>query len=171
MDATKRHFQEQVELYGDVTVVNLVNQSGHEKPIKLAFEAVMRKLNLNKVHYIYFDFHTVCRKMRYDRLSLLTTAVKDKSQYPPAQTHPSLPRYTLLEDNTLVKEQTAVIRTNCMDCLDRTNVVQSMYARQSLDQSLHDLGIFGPSEWIVQFPDFERMFRNSPHPAVATQLT
>ena len=38
--------------------------------------------------------------------------------------------------------QTGVFRTNCMDCLDRTNVVQSLIARRSLESQLRQLGIF-----------------------------
>lgn len=37
--------------------------------------------------------------------------------------------------------QKGVFRTNCMDCLDRTNVVQSVLARQLLLQWLIRLGI------------------------------
>ena len=38
----------------------------------------------------------------------------------------------------VVSVQQGVFRTNCIDCLDRTNVVQSMLARQSL---LHQLQV------------------------------
>lgn len=33
-------------------------------------------------------------------------------------------------------QQTGVFRTNCIDCLDRTNVVQSLIARRSLEDQL-----------------------------------
>jgi hypothetical protein len=42
--------------------------------------------------------------------------------------------FLLTRDGTLVSLQDGVFRTNCMDCLDRTNVVQSMLARRSLTQ-------------------------------------
>ena len=32
------HLQEQVSLYGEQSLVNLVNQKGHEKPVKEAYE-------------------------------------------------------------------------------------------------------------------------------------
>ena len=35
--------------------------------------------------------------------------------------------------------QTGVMRTNCMDCLDRTNVVQSVFSRKVLHKQLFDL--------------------------------
>lgn len=37
--------------------------------------------------------------------------------------------------------QRGVMRTNCMDCLDRTNVVQNILARRSLARQLQALGI------------------------------
>jgi hypothetical protein len=37
--------------------------------------------------------------------------------------------------------QKGVFRTNCMDCLDRTNVVQSVFARQLMLAWLNKLGI------------------------------
>jgi phosphatidylinositol 4-phosphatase len=60
-----------------------------------------------------------------------------------------------------VKEQTSVVRTNCMDCLDRTNVVQSMLARHMITKQLIDCGVFGESDRVDMFPEFEKMLRNS----------
>ena len=37
---------------------------------------------------------------------------------------------------TVVSVQQGVFRTNCIDCLDRTNVVQSMLAHKSLQDQL-----------------------------------
>lgn len=64
--------------------MNLVNQTGHEKPIKLAFEDVVKRLNMPRVKYVYFDFHAECSKMRWGRISLLLDRLKDdmlKQQY------------------------------------------------------------------------------------------
>jgi hypothetical protein len=67
----------------------------------------------------------------------------------------------MVEEDQLVKEQKSVIRTNCMDCLDRTNVVQSALARIVITKQLVDCGIFNETDRVDMFPDFERMFRNS----------
>jgi len=49
-------------------------------------------------------------------------------------------RYFMVDGSgAVVSVQQGVFRTNCIDCLDRTNVVQSMFARQSL---LHQLQVF-----------------------------
>ena len=41
-----------------------------------------------------------------------------------------------LEQKKVCCLQSAVIRTNCIDCLDRTNVVQSVFAKSMLFREL-----------------------------------
>lgn len=41
--------------------------------------------------------------------------------------------------------QEGVFRTNCVDCLDRTNVVQGLLARHALEALLAQLGVLGPA--------------------------
>ena len=43
-------------------------------------------------------------------------------------------------NGAVVSVQQGVFRTNCIDCLDRTNVVQSMLARRSLQAQLQVWG-------------------------------
>ncbi len=45
-----------------------------------------------------------------------------------------------LEAKNILKQQTGVIRTNCIDNLDRTNVVQSTFGRIFIKQCLQTLG-------------------------------
>ncbi len=54
--------------------------------------------------------------MRYDKLSLLMDQV--------AQALASMGLFHVTSTGTLVSKQHGVLRTNCMDNLDRTNVVQ-----------------------------------------------
>lgn len=39
-------------------------------------------------------------------------------------------------DGSVQKQQDGTFRSNCMDCLDRTNVIQSLLARRSLQSQL-----------------------------------
>jgi hypothetical protein len=34
----ERHLQEQISIYGEQTLVNLINQKGYERPVKDAYE-------------------------------------------------------------------------------------------------------------------------------------
>lgn len=47
--------------------------------------------------------------------------------------------------------QKGIFRTNCMDCLDRTNVVQSALARQILIKWLIRLGVVTKGRNIAAF--------------------
>jgi hypothetical protein len=58
------------------------------------------------------------------------------------------------------QRQSSVVRTNCMDCLDRTNVVQSVISRWVLSRQLQELGILAPGEQFESHEQFEHLFRN-----------
>lgn len=58
------------------------------------------------------------------------------------------------------KMQTSIVRTNCMDCLDRTNVVQSMLAKWVLNRQLRDVGILQSTEVLENDEHFMRIFNN-----------
>lgn len=61
----------------------------------------------------------------------------------------------------LRKTQTSMIRTNCMDCLDRTNVVQSTLSRWVLNRQLREVGVLQSTEVIENDEQFMQLFRNS----------
>lgn len=56
--------------------------------------------------------------------------------------------------------QTSVIRSNCMDCLDRTNVVQSTIARWILNRQLRDLEILTPDQLLEDQQELMSTYRN-----------
>lgn len=58
------------------------------------------------------------------------------------------------------QKQTSVVRTNCMDCLDRTNVVQSVVSRWVLNRQLREIGVLSADEKFENFGQFESLFRN-----------
>lgn len=158
-DATAKHFEQQVKLYGDNYLVNLVNQSGYEKPVKDAYEEAVQTLPGSiaaNVKYIYFDFHHECSKMRWDRVKLLLEHLTQLGF-----TNDSFFAYDLAS-NTVKNVQTKVVRTNCMDCLDRTNVVQSMLGRWVLQRQL-ELTSYLPTPaqpWELIDPDFNLFFQS-----------
>ena len=46
------------------------------------------------------------------------------------------------EKNTVLSDQTSVFRVNCVDCLDRTNVVQAAIAKTILEIMVGRLFVF-----------------------------
>ncbi|XP_022767756.1 phosphoinositide phosphatase SAC8 isoform X6 [Durio zibethinus] len=71
-----------------------------------------------------------------------------------------LSRYFLIDtDGNILEEQKGIIRSNCIDCLDRTNVTQSYLARKSLNIQLQRLGVFTSTECIPLFAEDYGKFR------------
>ena len=133
MEHTKKHFDQQVELYGDNYLVNLVNQKGYEMPVKKGYEDAVKFLHNPKLHYIYFDFHHECRKMQWHRVHLLIDELVKLGLHNNNYFHYQM---SSSSEGKLISKQTAIVRTNCMDCLDRTNVVQSVLASWVLQNQL-----------------------------------
>jgi hypothetical protein len=186
VSAAKAHFDEQIRLYGDNYLVNLVNQKGREKRVKDAYEQMVKLLvsspsertqqdqlsdekfhvvepsgrhqTMDRLHYVYFDFHNETKGLKWHRAQLLLDQLNDaleKQQYFRGVDMPAD-----LEGRLEVRNhQTSVVRTNCMDCLDRTNVVQSMLARFALNRQLVDLGVLPRGQTFTSDEDFEILFR------------
>lgn len=163
--ALKSHLHDLISNYGHTYLVNLVNHKGHELPIKEAFERNMVKaasddgVITEKAHYLYFDFHTECRKMRFDRISLLVDLLKEglagMGWFHQVQSSEQLQQ----QQGTVRKEQTGVVRSNCMDCLDRTNVSQSALGKWAATAQLRSVGVISEKETVEDYPEFMSMFR------------
>ncbi|KAE8253923.1 hypothetical protein A4X13_0g3609 [Tilletia indica] len=155
VEATRKHFEEQTALYGKVYLANLVNQKGYEKPVKEAFETALTTLENDKVIYTYFDFHHECKGMKFERVMGLVNTLEQKGL-----TQDNFFHYDGRSGSKVVRSQDAVLRTNCMDCLDRTNVVQSTLGRWVLNKQLTLLGILKEGEGVEGQAEFMRIFRN-----------
>ncbi|KAL3427441.1 hypothetical protein PVAG01_00950 [Phlyctema vagabunda] len=187
VSAARAHFSEQIRLYGDNYLVNLVNQKGREVRVKEAYEQMVkllvsspkertqqdnisdekfrvvepsgRRQEFDRLHYVYFDFHNETKGLQWHRAQLLLDQLHDgleRQQYFRGVDMPADSEGRLEVRN----HQTSVVRTNCMDCLDRTNVVQSMLARWTLNRQLTDLGILQRGQTFTEAdPAFEVLFR------------
>jgi len=133
--AFKLHFANLAARYGNIQVASLVDKHGSEFKIGEAFEKQAAVLNSNggidgkgtQLGFKWFDFHNVCRGMRFENVSILMNTL---DQFMTSS------GWTVVEEDKVVHRQLGVLRTNCMDCLDRTNVVQSACARTALENQL-----------------------------------
>ncbi|KAF7306606.1 SAC domain-containing protein [Mycena indigotica] len=148
----RRHLQEQVATYGDQALVSLVNRKGYEQPVKEAYERYVAQLDLPNVRYQYFDFHNECKHMRWDRISVLIDQLEDDLEKHGYFHLPS-------NQQAPVLLQRGVVRTNCMDNLDRTNVVQAALARWTLNKQLRSLGILNDDDSIDAYDQVSQDFR------------
>lgn len=135
--ACKRHFERLRSAYGSLQIVNLVEKKGVEELIGTKYQKSIERLNEelgadDRIAFQWFDFHHACRGMKFENVSQLLTTLKGKIE--------ELGNTIQLGAN-VTQKQAGVLRTNCMDCLDRTNVCQSSFAKHMLDLQLKQEGI------------------------------
>ncbi|KAI9257265.1 SacI homology domain-containing protein [Phascolomyces articulosus] len=156
LDTSRTHFNEQTRIYGSQILVNLVNKKGYEYPVGQLYARIVDALANPQLTYIHFDFHHECRKMRWDRVQLLIDELEILL---------TKQGYCCIDPNATMNKkrsiQTSVVRTNCMDCLDRTNVVQSALARWVLNRQLHDMGVLSSTQVIEDDAQFMTIFNNT----------
>ncbi|QIW96420.1 hypothetical protein AMS68_001938 [Peltaster fructicola] len=134
-EALRKHFEAVSDRYGQVQVASLVDKHGTEMAIGEAYEKTTQRLSdagsTKKIAFEWFDFHKECKGMRFENVSILIKTLQ-----------PSLESFgwTVSKGSEVSKRQTGILRTNCMDCLDRTNVTQSSVAGWVLQQQMTELG-------------------------------
>ncbi|KAK8944707.1 Phosphoinositide phosphatase SAC6 [Platanthera zijinensis] len=147
----QRHFLDLSKRYNSILAVDLVNKHGGEGRLSEHFSNAMQTIINDSIRYVHFDFHTICGHIHFERLSLLYDQIEDF-----LMDH----RYLLLyAKGEKVHDQTGVVRTNCIDCLDRTNVTQSMIGRNMLEGQLKKIGIFSDDDAISEYSIFDSCFK------------
>ena len=149
--AFKKHFLDLSSRYGDIYCDSLIDKHGTEAKIGELYEQHAKALNENggidgkgkQLGFEWFDFHNVCRGMRFENVSKLMDSIE------PFMTSSG---WVEISEDQVQRKQSGVLRTNCMDCLDRTNVVQSACARTALEAQLST----GILPWHAHLYDFMR---------------
>ncbi|XP_036323812.1 phosphatidylinositide phosphatase SAC2 isoform X6 [Rhagoletis pomonella] len=134
-EAFELHFTKEISLYDGVCIVNLVEQSGKEKLIGDAYARHVIKYNNDRLIYVTFDFHDYCRGMRFENVSALVEALAPEA---------GAMGFHWRDQRGVICNQKSVFRVNCMDCLDRTNVVETAIGKAVLESQLVKLGLSPP---------------------------
>lgn len=139
--AFNQHFSDQISIYGHESIINLVDEIGKEAVVKNEFESHFRYLESPHLKYFHFDFHKQCKSFQFSKLQNIFHLIEE--QY-------ALYKFFWIDhiDHRLelLCKQQGVFRVNCMDCLDRTNVIQALIARRILDLVLMKLGFLMPDQ-------------------------
>ncbi len=117
--ALQAHFSEQINLYGPQTVVTLVNHHGREELVGAVVRDSIALTKNPNIKFVPFDFHAETKRMKWERLSILLDRIE-----PERLRHRFFVRPAEGKRVTENDIQHGVFRTSCMDCLDRTNVIQ-----------------------------------------------
>ena len=111
------HFKQLKALYGSQVIVNLlgsnlVGSKEGEATLSTAFQTHQKSSTHTDIPHILWDFHAEGGAKNLDKLDRKVSKYAEKLDY------------FHLAGEVVAKKQTGVIRSNCTDCLDRTNAVQ-----------------------------------------------
>ena len=128
-------------------LLNLIDKKKDQGRLGRAFDAVLQavldthanytgnEVSSKTIDHMWFDFHAEVKGGRWHKLGKLLK-----------QLSPTLAEHGYFKtsrDNNgqwkVERQQSGVVRTNCMDCLDRTNVVQSIFGRYALFNELNGM--------------------------------
>ncbi|XP_011307033.1 synaptojanin-1 [Fopius arisanus] len=156
--AFDRHFSMIKQRYGQQVIVNLLGSSligskEGEAMLSQQFQTHHSRSNHKDVPHVIFDYHQECRGGNMKNLSKLKAKVE---KY--------LDSFSLFYavGGAVLNEQSGTIRTNCLDCLDRTNCVQTFFALEVLSKQLTHLKLFEKQQMVSRFEEvFRQMWINN----------
>lgn len=171
------HFQKMTELYNKIQIVNLIDKKKSQYKIGSKFASMHQKVceenneqYRESVDFVWFDYHHECRKMKVENLSKLLAQIETslkqnkwfECKYAKTFVNSKEELGESIYEFSVLREQTGVVRTNCMDNLDRTNVVQSVFARNNILTILNQykLSSFSSNPFQALPCDFESNFRH-----------
>ncbi|KAF9885918.1 hypothetical protein FE257_012208 [Aspergillus nanangensis] len=136
--AFERHFRNFSRRYGKIQAVSLIDKQAGELKLGEQYEKYAEAMNQAggiegvPLGLEWFDFHNECRGMKFENVSRLVDRLST-----------TLSEYgdTVVQDNIVVQSQSGIVRTNCMDCLDRTGVAQCAFGQWALERELKQEGI------------------------------
>ncbi|XP_077336107.1 synaptojanin-1 isoform X7 [Lithobates pipiens] len=147
--AFDRHFQTLKRLYGRQVVVNLLGSKEGETMLSKAFQSHLKASeHASDVLMVNFDYHQMVRGGKAEKLN---TVLKPK-----VSAFLEDCGFFSLDKDGVQRTQHGSIRTNCLDCLDRTNSVQAFFG---LEMLIKQLEVFGLAEKPQLVTRFQEVFR------------
>ncbi|XP_028761182.1 phosphoinositide phosphatase SAC1-like [Neltuma alba] len=162
-EATKLHFEDLAERYGNpIIVFNLiktVEKRPREMILRREFANAVGYLNQilpkeNELRYIHWDFHKFSKTKSPNKygniLGVLRTVAREAIDltgfyYSGKRNIKKMADKTNPTSNGISLHspffQNGVMRTNCIDCLDRTNIAQFAFGLQALGCQLKAMGL------------------------------
>ncbi|XP_014201008.2 synaptojanin-2 isoform X2 [Pan paniscus] len=132
--AFDRHMVLLKEQYGQQVVVNLLGSRGGEEVLNRAFKKLLwASCHAGDTPMINFDFHQFAKGGKLEKLETLLR--------PQLKLHWEDFDVFTKGENVSPRFQKGTLRMNCLDCLDRTNTVQSFIALEVLHLQLETLGL------------------------------
>ncbi|CAH1403112.1 unnamed protein product [Nezara viridula] len=152
--AFNRHIYLLKERYGHQTIVNLLgtSQVGSKESEGMLSNLFVQQLKMsghNDIEHIIFDYH---QEIKANPQNI--NKLKDK-----LESYFKSYGIFYMKANEVWCEQNGTIRTNCLDCLDRTNCVQTLIGLQVLGKQLEMLDLNEKQQSVTRFEEvFKQMW-------------
>ncbi|RWS07386.1 synaptojanin-1-like protein [Dinothrombium tinctorium] len=148
--AYDRHLVLLKKRYGKQVLINLMGGKEGEAMLTKMYKAHHKVSNFGRdIKMVTFDYHAQCPRGRQDNL---TKHLKhDIAKY--------LEEFSFFaaEKDDVLASQKGTFRINCVDCLDRTNSVQTFIGLEILMKQMSVLSLFDKPQLISRF---EEVFKN-----------
>ncbi|KAF9780045.1 inositol polyphosphate phosphatase [Thelephora terrestris] len=133
--AFDRHFAQIIDEYGSVHAINLLGTKDAEASLSHAYAKHLQAAKSiwgSDIGITHFDFHNAVRLGGHE------SVLRDLKRMDVISENIDRFGFTMCDIslNEVVIGQKGVFRTNCLDCLDRTNFVQDIISRTALEQYL-----------------------------------
>ncbi|XP_073440634.1 synaptojanin-1-like isoform X2 [Dendrobates tinctorius] len=147
--AFDRHFQTLKRLYGRQVVVNLLGSKEGEAMLSKAFQSHLKASeHVSDILMVNFDYHQMVRGGKAEKLlSVLKPKVVSFLEEC---------SFFSMDKDGVHRAQSGSIRTNCLDCLDRTNSVQAFLGLEVLLKQLEILGLAEKPQLVTRFQEVFR---------------
>ncbi|KAI0346811.1 inositol polyphosphate phosphatase [Trametopsis cervina] len=133
--AFERHFVNLSDEYGAVHAINLLGTKENEATLTAAYARhlqIARNMLGDSVKITHFDFHNAVRLYGHDAV------IREIRRQEAIADEIEAFGFTMADalSDDVITIQKGVFRTNCLDCLDRTNFVQDILSRIVMEQYL-----------------------------------
>ena len=157
------HFESLESKYSSVHILNLLSESKpgeaeltaryrhhvQQSSLNAAVDLTGTSEKQNRLLESQFDFHAETRGSEgYEAANMIKRLVQERAgsfayflgeEEDTVQFDKQANRDTKAPSTAVFLQQEGVFRTNCLDCLDRTNLVQTILSRLALEQYLRNL--------------------------------
>ncbi|XP_045857841.1 synaptojanin-1 isoform X2 [Meles meles] len=146
--AFDRHFRTLKNLYGKQIIVNLLGSKEGEHMLSKAFQSHLKASeHAADIQMVNFDYHQMVKGGKAEKLhSVLKPQVQKFVDY----------GFFYFNGSEVQRCQSGTVRTNCLDCLDRTNSVQAFLGLEMLAKQLEALGLAEKPQLVTRFQEVFR---------------
>lgn len=136
--ASDAHLNELIKTYGRVAILSLLKNRGREKKMTTMMQKVMQVgKSDDKYEYIPFDLVNQAPNMHISEFQPMLSSLKEymysyTTQVYARDTNITQDFHTCYQFKNMVSRQDSIIRTNCKDSLDRTNIAQALVGLEVL---------------------------------------